>query len=88
MSIDNPIGMMYTGGTGSMSKVSFYRKNMYKQILLTDKELELLVSIIQYYIGKKKTNPDFEINNAHILLRHISGKQPSENSNQISFYGK
>jgi hypothetical protein len=61
---------------------------MYKQILLTDKELDLLASIIQYYIGEKKTKPGFEINNAHILLRHISGKKPTENINQITFYGK
>jgi hypothetical protein len=61
---------------------------MYKQILLTDKELELLASIIQSYIDEKKTNPGFQINNAHILLRHISGKQPTENNNQIAFYGK
>jgi hypothetical protein len=64
------------------------RENMYKQILLTDKELELLASIIRYYIGEKLDNPGFEYHNAHILLRHLIGKKPSENNNQISFYGK
>jgi hypothetical protein len=68
--------------------VSFDRENMYKQILLTDKELELLASIIRYYIGEKTDKPGFEINNAHILLRHIMGKKPTENLNQITFYGK
>lgn len=61
---------------------------MYKQILLTDKELDLLASIIRYYISEKNDKPGFEINNAHILLRHILGKTPSENLNQITFYGK
>jgi hypothetical protein len=61
---------------------------MYKQILLTDKELDLLASIIQYYIGEKLDNPGFEYHNAHILLRHIIGKKPTENINQITFYGK
>jgi hypothetical protein len=46
---------------------------MYKQIQLTNSELDLLASMIQYYIDQKKNKPDFEINNAHIMLRHISG---------------
>jgi hypothetical protein len=71
-----------------IGSVSFDRENMYKQILLTDKELELLASIIRYYIGEKTDKPGFEINNAHILLRHIMGKKPTENLNQITFYGK
>jgi hypothetical protein len=71
-----------------VGSVSFDRENMYKQILLTDKELELLASIIRYYIGEKTDKPGFEINNAHILLRHIMGKKPTENLNQITFYGK
>lgn len=61
---------------------------MYKQILLTDKELELLASIIQYYIDEKKTKPGFQINNAHIILRHINGLEAHKPSNQISFCGK
>lgn len=61
---------------------------MYKQILLTDKELDLLASIIRYYIGEKTDKPGFQTNNAHILLRHIVGQKPSENQNQITFYGK
>jgi len=71
-----------------VSFVCFDRENMYKQILLSDKELELLASIIQSYIDEKKTKPNLQINNAHIILRHISGKKSSENSNQIAFYGK
>jgi len=46
---------------------------MYKQIQLTNKELELLASIIHYYIDQKRDKPGFEINNAHIMLRHIIG---------------
>jgi hypothetical protein len=72
----------------SVSFVSFDRENMYKQILLSDKELELLASIIQSYIDEKKTKPNLEINNAHIILRHISGLQTHKPSNQISFCGK
>ena len=46
---------------------------MYKTIQLTDQELDLLASMIQYYIGKKRDKPGFEVNNAHIMLRHIIG---------------
>ena len=61
---------------------------MYKQIQLTNKELELLASMIQYYIDQKRDKPNFEINNAHILLRHISGIKSRKGSNQIVFSGK
>lgn len=61
---------------------------MYKQIQLTNKELDLLASIIHYYIGEKKDKPGFEINNAHIMLRHISGINARQWSNQIAFSGK
>ena len=80
--------MMYTGTTDRGRKLNFGLKKMYKQIQLTDKELELLASMIRYYIGEKKDKPDFEINNAHIILRHISGKLSHENRNQIAFLGK
>jgi len=46
---------------------------MYKQIQLTKDELELLASMIQYYIDQKRHKPSFELNNAHIILRHICG---------------
>jgi hypothetical protein len=71
-----------------LGNVSFDRENMYKQILLTDKELELLASIIQYYIDQKRDKPGFEINNAHIVLRHICGVDSHQNTNQITFCGK
>ena len=61
---------------------------MYKTIQLTDKELELLASMIRYYIGEKKDKPGFQINNAHIMLRHISGKLSHNNRNQIALLGK
>lgn len=61
---------------------------MYKQIQVTDKELVLLASIIQDYIDQKQGKEGFEINNAHILLRHISGITTHKGSNQIAFYGK
>jgi hypothetical protein len=65
--------MLYTVGTDRGKKFNFRLKNMYKQIQLTDKELDLLASMIQYYIDQKQDKPGFEINNAHIMLRHISG---------------
>jgi DNA-binding CsgD family transcriptional regulator len=71
-----------------VEKLNFGLKKMYKMIQLTDKELELLASMIQYYIDQKKNKPDFEINNAHIMLRHISGKLSHNNRNQIAFLGK
>ena len=61
---------------------------MYKIIQLANKELDLLASIIQYYIDQKKDKPGFEINNAHIMLRHISGINARQGSNQIVFSGK
>lgn len=61
---------------------------MYKQIQLTDKELVLLASIIQDYIDQKKDKECLEINNAHIILRHINGIKTHKSSNQIAFYGK
>jgi hypothetical protein len=61
---------------------------MYKQIQLTNTELELLASIIQYYIDQKKDKPGIEINNAHIILRHIRGITSQKDNNQIVFYGK
>lgn len=61
---------------------------MYKMIQLTDKELELLTTMIRCYIAGKKDNPTFEINNAHIMLRHICGINSRRGSNQIVFSGK
>jgi hypothetical protein len=61
---------------------------MYKQIQLTNKELELLASMIQYYIDQKKDKPGFSVNNAHIMLRHIIGINAHKGSNQIAFSGK
>jgi len=61
---------------------------MYKTIQLTDKELELLASMIRYYIGEKSDKPGFEINNAHIMLRHIIGINTQKDNNQIVFSGK
>ena len=61
---------------------------MYKTIQLTNKELELLASIIHYYIHEKKDKPGFEINNAHIMLRHIIGINTQKDNNQIVFSGK
>ena len=61
---------------------------MYKQIQLTNSELDLLVSMIQYYIDQKKNKPGFSVNNAHIMLRHICGINARKGSNQITFSGK
>ena len=80
--------MMYTVSTDRGKKLNFGLKKMYKQIQLTDKELELLASMIKYYIGEKKDKPGFEINNAHIMLRHISGIKSRKGSNQIVISGK
>jgi hypothetical protein len=76
-------------GRGSREKkLNICREKMYKQILLTDKELDLLESIIKDYIVQKSHKTGSQIVNAHIVLRHIVGKKPTENNNQISFYGK
>ena len=80
-----PCGMLLLVRVG---KVNFKAEKMYKQIQLTNKELELLASMIQYYIDQKQDKPDFQINNAHIIMRHISGKLSHNNRNQIAFLGK
>jgi hypothetical protein len=79
---------MYTGTTDRCRKGNLGLKKMYKQIQLTDKELELLANMIRYYIGEKSDKPGFEINNAHIMLRHISGIKSRKGSNQIVISGK
>ena len=79
---------MYTGTTDRGKKLNFGLKKMYKQIQLTDKELELLASMIRYYIGEKRDKQGFQINNAHIILRHISGIKSRKGSNQIAFSGR
>ena len=71
-----------------VGKVNFKAEKMYKQIQLTNKELELLASIIHYYIDQKREKPGFEINNAHIMLRHIIGITSQKDNNQIAFSGK
>lgn len=61
---------------------------MYKQILLTDKELELLAQVLDQYINEKRSKDDVNIINAHIILRHISGFKSTSSLNQIAFCGK
>jgi len=86
--LDKDEALLYTVVTDRGKKLNFRLKKMYKMIQLTDKELELLASMIRYYIDQKRNKPDFEINNAHIMLRHISGKLSHNNRNQIAFLGK
>jgi hypothetical protein len=86
--LDNDEAMMYTVCTDRGRKLNFRLEKMYKQIQLTNKELELLASMIQYYIDQKKDKPGFEINNAHIMLRHIIGINAQKDNNQIVFSGK
>ncbi|NBO17597.1 MAG: hypothetical protein EBV07_01780 [Proteobacteria bacterium] len=74
--------------TGNSENVNFIGDYMYKSIMLTDKELELLASIIRYYLGEKDQKDNFQVNNAHVLLRHISGVQNNKSTNQIVVYGK
>ena len=80
--------LMYTTVTDRGRKGNLGLKKMYKQIQLTNKELELLASMIQYYIDQKKDKPGFSVNNAHIMLRHIIGINAQKDNNQIAFYGK
>ena len=79
---------MYTGSTDRGRKLNLGLEKMYKQIQLTNKELELLASMIQYYIDQKKDKPGFSVNNAHIMLRHICGINSQKDNNQIAFSGK
>lgn len=86
--LDKHETMMYTGTTDRVRKGNLGLKKMYKQIQLTNKELELLASMIQYYIDQKKDKPGFSVNNAHIMLRHIIGVNAQKDNNQIVFSGK
>lgn len=79
-------GIVYEYGRGWISHIS--RKIMYKSILLTDKELELLGSIVSSYLANKEHKNDHNLINAHILLRVISSKKPNEERNQLAFFGK
>ena len=56
---------------------------MYKSILLTDKELNLLGKIIGFYMANNEPDSGCQHLNAHILLQQILGKQPTLCSNQI-----
>ena len=86
--LDKSVVVMYTVVTDRGKKLNFGLKKMYKQIQLTNKELELLASMIQYYIDQKKDKPGFSVNNAHIMLRHIVGINAQKDNNQIAFSGK
>jgi hypothetical protein len=61
---------------------------MYKSILLTDSEMELLQQVLGWYLVEKRSKNDPNYTNAHILLRQIGGKKPTEPRNQIAFSGK
>ena len=80
--------MLYTTVTDRGRKGILGLKKMYKQIQLTNVELELLASMIQYYIDQKKDKPGFSVNNANIMLRHIVGINARKDNNQIVFSGK
>lgn len=61
---------------------------MYKQIQLTDRELTILHEVLGWYLTEKKHKDHPYYNNAHIMMRHISGKLAHNNTNQIVFSGK
>lgn len=79
--------LWYSGSNSSGKKLRFVGENMYKQIQLTDKELEILHQVLGWYLAEKKhkTHPNYT--NAHIMMRHISGKLSHESRNQIVFSG-
>lgn len=90
--LDKDDSVLYTAmtdmGRKSNKTAEIWGFEMYKMIQLTDQELELLASMIRYYIGEKQDKPGFQINNAHIMLRHISGINTRKGSNQIAFSGR
>lgn len=61
---------------------------MYKMIQLTDKELEILHQVLGWYLTEKKHKDHPNYTNAHIILRHLSGKLSHNNTNEIVFYGR
>ena len=75
-----------TSGKGVFLNIC--REFMYKQILLTDKELELLQQVLGWYLVEKRSKNDPHYTNAHLILRHLSDRKSTENCNQIAFYGK
>lgn len=86
--LDNTETLWYSSDTNRGKKCNFGLKMMYKQIQLTDKELEILHQVLGWFLTEKahKDNPHYV--NAHIMMRHISGKLSHENRNQIVFSGK
>lgn len=81
-----PCGIFASRLYGSF--LNIYREIMYKSILLTNKELDLLVSLLGQYISHKDKKDQFSIVNAHVILRHLNDKKSNQPSNQIAFYGK
>ena len=55
---------------------------------MTDSEMELLQQVLGWYLVEKRSKNDPNYTNAHILLRQIGGKKPTEPRNQIAFSGK
>lgn len=79
---------MYTGSTDRVKNVNFGLKMMYKQIQLTDKELQILHEVLGWFLTEKANKDHPHYVNAHIMMRHIGGKLSHENRNQIAFFGK
>lgn len=79
---------MYTSVTDRGRKGNLGLKKMYKQIQLTDKELEILHQVLGWYLTEKKHKNHPNYTNAHIMMRHIGGKLSHESTNQIVFSGK
>jgi hypothetical protein len=64
----------------SIVVVEFYgEKRMYKQILLTEQETNLLLKTIDFFQTNQSENLK-EINNLHIIKRHLMGTKPIQNS--------
>ena len=77
--------MWYSGSIGKGTKGVFYRGFMYRNVLLTDKEIALLKSVISQTLHDKVS---VDRNNLTIIHNRLRGIKPINNYNQSVNYGK
>lgn len=65
--------------TGMVADVANRAENMYKSVLLTDKEIALLRSVLGEYLSEKMTNQRV---NLTIILNRLRGIKPTNSYNQ------
>jgi len=71
--------LLYTGMNGKDDESIISGFKMYKNVLLTDKEISLLKRVVGDYLHEKLTP---ERNNLTIILNRLRGIKPTKSYNQ------